>query len=61
MRVEAGLTQRQLAVKIGRAHGYISKIELGERRLDMLEFIEFCDGCGQDPASFIQEFRRSAQ
>jgi transcriptional regulator with XRE-family HTH domain len=51
---------RQLAAKMGRAHGYISKTELGERRLDMLEFIEFCDGCGQDPAEFIRDFRRTA-
>ncbi len=60
MRIEAGFTQRQLGERIGRAHGYVSKTELGERRLDMVEFIEYCDGCGQDPASFIQEFRRSA-
>ena len=57
MRVDAGLTQRQLGEKINRAHGYVSKSELGERRLDMVEFIEYCDGCGEDPAKFIQRFR----
>ena len=59
MRVDAGLTQRQLGEKIGRAHGYVSKTELGERRLDMVEFIEYCDGCAVDPAKFIQRFRRN--
>ena len=61
MRVEANLTQRQLGEKIDRAHGYVSKTELGERRLDMVEFIAYCEGCGQNPARFIEQFREETR
>jgi transcriptional regulator with XRE-family HTH domain len=38
-RKAAGLTQRQLAAKIGRPYTVIANIERGERRIDVVEFI----------------------
>ncbi len=36
-RMEAGLTQVQVAKKLGHHQSYISKIESGERRVDVVE------------------------
>jgi len=36
-RKEAGLTQVEVAKRLGKAHSFISKCELGERRVDFVE------------------------
>lgn len=36
-RLEAGLTQVEVAKKLGHHQSYISKIESGERRVDVVE------------------------
>jgi ribosome-binding protein aMBF1 (putative translation factor) len=36
-REEAGLTQSEVASRLGKAHSFISKCELGERRVDFIE------------------------
>lgn len=36
-RLESGLTQKQVAAKIKRPQSYISKVEAGEQRLDIIE------------------------
>lgn len=37
-----GWTQRELATHLKKSPSFIAKVELGERRLDVLEFIAFC-------------------
>lgn len=49
MRKTAGLTQRQLADKLEREHSFVARLELGERRLDMMEFFWICKACGVQP------------
>ncbi|ONU48819.1 helix-turn-helix domain-containing protein [Burkholderia cenocepacia] len=53
VRREAGLTQVQLADKLGRGQSYVSKVERGEQYLDVLEFIEWCEACGTPPSKAI--------
>ena len=48
MRKQAGLTQRDLARKLGREHSFVWRIEKGERRLDVVEFLWVCQALGQD-------------
>ena len=45
----AGLSQRELAARLGVAHSWVAKVENGERRVDLLEFSWFVSACGVDP------------
>lgn len=51
----AGLTQVDLAKKLGRPQPFVSYVERGERRIDVVEFIIIAKAIGIDPASFIAE------
>ena len=57
-RKKAGLTQRQLAEKLRREHSLVGRLELGERRLDMVEFYLLCKACGADPESTARKLMR---
>lgn len=58
-RKSAGLTMRQLAEKMGVHHSIIGKIEIGERRLDVIEFIEYCRVLDIDPNVIIEKLKGS--
>ena len=42
-RKSAGLTQLEVALSLNKHPPFISKIEKGERRIDVIELLEFCD------------------
>tara|TARA_R110001606_G_scaffold180967_1_gene327658 strand:- start:254 stop:499 length:246 start_codon:yes stop_codon:yes gene_type:complete len=42
-RREAGLSQQQVADLLGVPQSYVAKIELGERRIDVIEFLKFVE------------------
>jgi len=46
MRRRAGLTQIDLAKRIGETQSFVSKCERGERRIDVIELRAFCTACG---------------
>lgn len=46
-RDEAGLTQVQVARQIRRSQTWLSKCELGERRVDFVELVELADAYGK--------------
>jgi transcriptional regulator with XRE-family HTH domain len=48
-REQAGLTQRDLAARLKRPHSFVGRIEAGERRVDVIEFIEIARVMGLDP------------
>lgn len=50
LRKKAGMTQRDLAAAVGREHGMVARIELGERRVDFVEAFELFNALGADPA-----------
>lgn len=43
VRQEAGLTQVELAERLGERQGFVSSYERGERRLDVLEIRQLCE------------------
>jgi transcriptional regulator with XRE-family HTH domain len=57
-REKAGLTQRELAQRLRRAYTFVSKIEIGERYLDVLEFCEYAQALGADAADLVRKFAR---
>jgi transcriptional regulator with XRE-family HTH domain len=58
LREDAGLTQRALAKKLFVTHMFVHKSEIGERRVDVTEFMDWCVACGVDPADAFAELRR---
>jgi len=52
-RIEAGFTQAQVGAKFGTHASFVSKIESGERRLDVVELAEFCRIYGVPLAAFL--------
>jgi transcriptional regulator with XRE-family HTH domain len=59
-RHEAGLTQMEVAVRLGRPQSFVSKLERGERRLDFPEFVALADAIGIDVMDFLARYRASA-
>lgn len=55
MRKTAGLTQAELAQRLGRPQSYVSKYERGERRLDIIEFISVAHALGITAANLVAE------
>jgi len=53
IRSDAGLTQAQMAKKLGQPQSYVSKYESGERRLDVLELSQVCRAAGISLADFV--------
>lgn len=58
MRAEAGLTQRSLAKLLDAPPSWVAKVELGERRIDLIEFAWFCDACGSSAVAEASELLR---
>ena len=53
-RKESGLTQTELAARIGRKQGHISIIENQVRRVDLIEFCALVKAMGHDPVTLFQ-------
>lgn len=53
-RIRAGLTQRDVAKKLKVYRNYVSKVESGERKLDVLELAEFCHLYGVTLSEFLK-------
>jgi transcriptional regulator with XRE-family HTH domain len=54
-REKAGLTQQQLADRLGRPQSFVAKYEGGERRIDLVEFISISRALQFDPARAVRE------
>lgn len=52
-RVSAGLTQMQMAKKLGRSQSFVTKFEIGERRLDVVQLRTVCAVLGTRLAEFV--------
>lgn len=50
-----GMTQLDLALKLGRKQSYVSKFERGERRLDIVEFLEVAEALEIDVLRFVEQ------
>lgn len=55
-RTKAELKQADVSLKLEKPQSYISKIERGERGMDIVEFVEIAEAIGFDPVKFLREF-----
>ena len=56
-RLEAGLTQAQVAEALGHAQSFVSKCESGERRVDVVELQMLAELYGKPLEFFLPEKR----
>ena len=57
-RANAGVTQEELAARLGRTQSFVSKCERGERRLDIVEVLRFCRALRISFRAFVDEFEK---
>lgn len=58
-RKDAQLTQTDVAKRLKRPQSYVAKYERGERRLDVIEFLEIARVLDFDAATFIRALMRA--
>ena len=54
-RLEAGMLQSELAKVLGKPQSYISKVESGERSLDIIEFLSYANALKLDPSKWLKK------
>lgn len=59
------MTQRDLALALGREHGMVARIELGERRVDFVESYQLFEALGakpeQEAAALMRKFKKASR
>ena len=53
-RADANLTQHQLAERVGRPSSWVHKTEVGERRMDPIELVEWTRATGVGPVKAMR-------
>jgi transcriptional regulator with XRE-family HTH domain len=56
-RKKSGLSQQEVADRLGRPQTYVSRVERGTRQMDLVEFLEIAEVIGFDPAVFIKQLK----
>ncbi len=54
VRADSGLSQRDVAARLKCQHSWVAKVELGERRLDVIEFVRLAHALGTDPVELLK-------
>lgn len=53
-----GITQQELARRLGKPQSFVSKAEMGERRLDVVEFLHFMRAIEGEPHALLRDVER---
>ncbi|HWV46722.1 MAG TPA: helix-turn-helix transcriptional regulator [Nitrospira sp.] len=63
VREQRGLSQVELAERLGNTQTFVSKVERGERRLDVVELIEFCEAMEVPVDQWLKDYlkRRTSE
>lgn len=54
-RVDKGLSQADLGVRLGKPPSFVGKYELGERRLDVIEVFVVLKALAVEPIDFLRD------
>jgi transcriptional regulator with XRE-family HTH domain len=57
-REAAGMTQAGLAARLGEYQSFVARLESGQRRIDVVEFLEIAEAIGFDPAKAIPALKK---
>jgi transcriptional regulator with XRE-family HTH domain len=60
-REQAGVTQVQLAEKLHQTQSFVSKIERGDRRLDIIQLRAICQVLGLTLPAFVERLEREIE
>lgn len=52
------MTQADLAARLGEYQSFVARLESGQRRVDVVEFLELADAIGFDPAKSISGLKK---
>lgn len=55
-RTGSGVTQIMLANRLGNTQTFVSKVERGERRIDVGEFVDICRALDIDPVEMFRKY-----
>lgn len=59
LRIQAAMTQRDVAQRLDVPHSWVAKVEMAERRLDVIEFCRYVLACGGDPKAAFERIQRA--
>lgn len=54
-REDKGMSMRELAALINKPHSFVGKVEMQTRRLDVVEFIGYCNALELSPPQAMRE------
>ena len=60
-RQKSGLTQQAVAKRLKRPQSFVAKIEGGERRVDILEFLEISTALEADPVALLRAVQKAVR
>ena len=55
-RLRRKLTQAELSERMNRPQSFVSKVESGQRRLDVVELRQWCDALGVDLVALVRKW-----
>lgn len=55
IRARAGLTQVELSEALEHSQSYVSDVERGVRRMDLLQLRDYCEACGVRLSTFVKQ------
>lgn len=61
LRQNAGFTQAELAERLGKPQSYVSKVERGERIIDLVEIRWWCRELGEDVTELVRKWGRAVE
>jgi transcriptional regulator with XRE-family HTH domain len=51
----SGITQAELGKRVGRGQSFVADVERGERRIDLVQFLDFADALDFDVGKAIRK------
>jgi transcriptional regulator with XRE-family HTH domain len=56
-RKKRGLTQTEVAKRLGRYQSFVATLESGQRRIDVVELLDLAEALGFEPASLLKRMK----